>query len=58
MNMSELVNLSMISRGYDGRVRKVTEFRAEPFDWFFLGFLLGLGVLLFMLRNITVLNGI
>jgi len=58
MNMSELVNLSMISRGYDGRVRKVTEFRAEPFDWVFLGFLLGLGVLLLMLRNIAVLNGI
>ncbi|HUK50239.1 MAG TPA: cobalt ECF transporter T component CbiQ [Terriglobales bacterium] len=58
MNMSELVNLSMISRGYDGRVRKVTEFRAEPFDWAFLGFLLGLGVLLLTLRNITVLNGI
>ena len=58
MNMSELVNLSMISRGYDGRVRKVTEFRAEPFDWAFLGFLLGLGVVLLMLRNIVVLNGI
>jgi cobalt/nickel transport system permease protein len=58
MNMSELVNLSMISRGYDGRVRKVTEFRAEPFDWAFLGFLLGLGVLLLMLRNIAVINGI
>jgi len=58
MNMSELVNLSMISRGYDGRVRKVTEFRAEPFDWAFLGFLLGLRVLLLTLRNITVLNGI
>jgi len=58
MNMSELVNLSMISRGYDGRVRKVTEFRAEPFDWAFLVFLLGLGVLLLTLRNITVLNGI
>jgi cobalt/nickel transport system permease protein len=58
MNMSELVNLSMISRGYDGRVRKVTGFRAEPFDWAFLGFLLGLGVLLLMLRNIAVLNGI
>jgi cobalt/nickel transport system permease protein len=58
MNMSELVNLSMISRGYDGRVRKVTEFRAEPFDWAFLGFLLGLGVLLLMLRNIAVLNGV
>jgi cobalt/nickel transport system permease protein len=58
MRMSELVNLSMISRGYDGRVRKVTEFRAKPFDWAFLGFLLGLGVLLLMLRNIAVLNGI
>jgi cobalt/nickel transport system permease protein len=58
MNMSELVNLSMIARGYDGRVRKVTEFRAEPFDWAFLGFLLGLGVILLMLRNIAVLNGI
>ena len=58
MNMSELVNLSMISRGYDGRVRKVTGFRAEPFDWAFLGFLLGLGVVLLMLRNIVVLNGI
>ncbi len=58
MNMSELVNLSMISRGYDGRVRKVTEFHADPFDWAFLGFLLGLGVILLMLRNITVINGI
>ena len=58
MNMSELVNLSMISRGYDGRVRKVTGFRAEPFDWAFLGFLLGLGVILLMLRNIAVINGI
>jgi len=58
MNMSELVNLSMISRGYDGRIRKVTGFHAETFDWAFLGFLLGLGILLLMLRNIAVLNGI
>ena len=58
MNMSELVNLSMISRGYDGRVRKVTEFRAGTFDWAFLVFLIGLGVILLMLRNVVVLNGI
>ena len=58
MNMSELVTLSMISRGYDGRVRKVTEFYAEPFDWAFLGFLVGLGLILFMLRNVGVINGI
>ena len=58
MNMSELVNLSMISRGYDGRVRKVTGFSAGPFDWAFLGFLVGLGVILLMLRNIAVLKGI
>jgi cobalt/nickel transport system permease protein len=58
MNMSELVNLSMISRGYDGRVRKATEFNAEPFDWAFLGFLVGLGLILFMLRNVGVINGI
>lgn len=58
MNMSELVNLSMISRGYDGKVRRVTRFHAQPFDWAFLGFLLGLGVVLLMLRNIAVINGI
>jgi cobalt/nickel transport system permease protein len=58
MNMSELVNLSMISRGYDGKVRKVARFHAQAFDWAFLGFLLGLGVILLMLRNIAVINGI
>ncbi len=58
MNTSELVNLSMISRGYDGRVRKVTRFHAQGFDWAFLGFLVGLGVILLMLRNIAVINGI
>ncbi|HUK29010.1 MAG TPA: cobalt ECF transporter T component CbiQ [Candidatus Acidoferrales bacterium] len=58
MNMSELVNLSMISRGYDGRVRKDSRFQAKPFDWAFLGFLLGLGVILLMLRNIVAINGI
>jgi cobalt/nickel transport system permease protein len=58
MNMSELVNLAMISRGYDGKARKVTSFHAESFDWAFLGFLLGLGVVLLMLRNIVVINGI
>ena len=58
MNMSELVNLSMISRGYDGKVRKITRFHAQPFDWAFLGFLLGLGVVLLMLGNIAVINGI
>jgi cobalt/nickel transport system permease protein len=58
MNMSELVNLSMISRGYDGKVRKVTEFHARLFDWGFLAFLLSLGILLLMLRNISALNGI
>jgi cobalt/nickel transport system permease protein len=56
MNMSELVNLSMISRGYDGKVRKLTRFRAEPFDWAFLGFLLGLGVILLMLRNVALIS--
>jgi cobalt/nickel transport system permease protein len=58
MNMSELVNLSMISRAYDGKVRKVTRFGAQPFDWAFLGFLVGLGMVLLMLRNIAVFNGI
>jgi cobalt/nickel transport system permease protein len=58
MTMSELVNLSMISRGYDGKVRKVTRFHAQPFDWAFLGFLLGLGAILLMLRNIALINGI
>ncbi|MGA2783731.1 MAG: cobalt ECF transporter T component CbiQ [Candidatus Bathyarchaeia archaeon] len=58
MNMSELVNLSMISRGYDGKVREVTRFHAQAFDWAFLCFLLGLGVILLMLRNIAVINGI
>jgi len=58
MNMSELVNLSMISRGYDGKVRKITRFHAEPFDWAFLGFLVGLGVILLSLRNISVISGI
>ena len=58
MNMSQLVSLSMISRGYDGRVRKVTRFHAEPFDWAFLGFLVGLGLILLMLRNFGVINGI
>jgi cobalt/nickel transport system permease protein len=58
MNMSELVNLSMISRGYDGRVRKVARFRAQPFDWAFLLFLIGLGLILLMLSNVSVINGI
>jgi len=56
MNMSELVNLSMISRGYDGKVRTVARFHTQPFDWVFLGFLVGLGVILLMLRNIAVIN--
>jgi cobalt/nickel transport system permease protein len=58
MNMSELVSLSMISRGYDGKVRRVTSFHAEGFDWAFLGFLVGLGVILLLLRNIIAINGI
>jgi cobalt/nickel transport system permease protein len=58
MNMSELVNLSMVSRGYDGRVRTVTRFHAQPFDWAFLAFLIGIGVVLLMLRNVAVFNGI
>jgi cobalt/nickel transport system permease protein len=56
MNMSELVNFSMISRGYDGRVRKLARFHAEPFDWAFLGFLLALGVILLLLRNVALIN--
>jgi len=51
MNMSELVNFSMIARGYDGKVRSVTRFHAQPFDWAFLGFLIGVGVILLTLRN-------
>jgi cobalt/nickel transport system permease protein len=58
MNMSELVNLSMISRGYDGKVRKLARFHAELFDWAFLAFLIGLGVILFILRNVPLINGI
>jgi cobalt/nickel transport system permease protein len=58
MNMSELVNLSMVSRGYDGKTRKSTHFHAEAFDWAFLCFLLGLGVILLLLRNIIAINGI
>jgi cobalt/nickel transport system permease protein len=58
MNMSELVNLSMISRGYDGQVRRVTRFHAQPFDWAFLCFLLVLGATLLMLHNIALINGI
>jgi cobalt/nickel transport system permease protein len=58
MNMSELVNLSMISRGYDGKVRTVARFHAQPFDWAFLGFLLGLSAILLMLNNIAVIGGI
>jgi cobalt/nickel transport system permease protein len=58
MNMSELVSLSMISRGYAGRVRTVTRFHAQPFDWAFLAFLIGTGVVLLMLRNVAVFNGI
>jgi cobalt/nickel transport system permease protein len=58
MNMSELVSLSMISRGYDGKVRKATRVHAQPFDWAFLSFLIGLGVILLMLRNIALISGI
>ena len=58
MNMSELVNLSMISRGYDGKVKRIMRFHAGAFDWAFLGFLIGVGVILLMLRNIAVINGI
>jgi cobalt/nickel transport system permease protein len=52
--MSERVNLAMISRGYDGRVRSMARFRSRPFDWAFLGFLLALGVLLFLVRGLAV----
>jgi cobalt/nickel transport system permease protein len=58
MNMSELVNLSMISRGYDGQVRGVTRFHAQLFDWAFLCFLFGLGAILLILRNVAVISGI
>jgi cobalt/nickel transport system permease protein len=58
MNMSELVNLSMISRGYDGKARGVARFRAQPFDWAFLCFLLGLGAVLLMLHSVAVIGGI
>jgi cobalt/nickel transport system permease protein len=54
MNMSELVNMAMISRGYDGKVRKVKAFRAQAFDWAFLGFLLLVAGILFMVRNLAV----
>lgn len=55
MNMSELVNLAMISRGYDGRVRKATAFRSEPFDWAFLGFLIMIALILLTIRNVVVI---
>ena len=55
MNMSELVNLAMISRGYDGRVRKATAFRSEPFDWAFLGFLIMIALILLTIRNVAVI---
>ena len=55
MNMSELVNMAMISRGYDGRVRKVTAFHAQAFDWAFLGFLLLVAGILFTVRNLVVI---
>jgi cobalt/nickel transport system permease protein len=58
MNMSELVNLSMISRGYDGQIRRVTRLHAQLFDWAFLCFLFGLGAILLILRNVAVINGI
>jgi cobalt/nickel transport system permease protein len=58
MNMSELVSLSMISRGYDGKVRSVSRFHAQSFDWAFLAFLFGLGMILLMLRNVALLKGI
>jgi cobalt/nickel transport system permease protein len=58
MNMSELVSLSMISRGYDGKIRRVVRFHAQPFDWAFLGFLVGLGATLLMLQSVAVIGGV
>ena len=55
LNMSELVNLAMISRGYDGKVRAVNRFRSEPFDWAFLAFLLLTAVILLTVRNLAVI---
>lgn len=55
LETSERVNLAMISRGYDGRVKSINRFHSQPFDWAFLFFLLALGVLLFVVRNLTVI---
>jgi len=55
LETSERVNLAMISRGYDGRVKSITRFHSQPFDWAFLFFLLALGVLLFVVRNLMVI---
>jgi cobalt/nickel transport system permease protein len=53
-DIGERVNLAMISRGYDGKVREAARFSSTPFDWAFLGFLLALGVLLFLARGLAV----
>jgi len=55
MNMSELVNLAMISRGYDGNVRTVSRFHSKPFDWAFLGFLFMIAIMLLLVRNVAVI---
>jgi len=55
MNMSELVNLAMISRGYDGKVRTVDRFHSKLFDWAFLGFLLMMALILLAVRNLAVI---
>lgn len=54
-SLSEDVHLAMISRGYDGNVRRLNRFHAQVFDWFFLVFLLTLAALLLTLRNVVVM---
>jgi cobalt/nickel transport system permease protein len=53
--MSESVNLAMVSRGYDGRIRTMSRFKARAFDWVVLLLFFAVGILIFMLRGLAVI---
>ncbi len=53
--MSESVNLAMISRGYDGKIRSMSRSRSDAFDWVVLLLFVSVGVLIFMVRGLAVI---
>ncbi len=52
--MSEGVHLAMVSRGFDGRVRRVSRFHASAFDWTWLAFFIIISVMLLVVQNTRV----